>query len=64
MGKYKKETKCTKCGHRHTTDEWEDVILPTLQLHYDIIHRTCKNCGFTWQEVPLDCKKERVRRLK
>ena len=56
MGKYRKETKCIKCGHPFTMDTWEDVLLPTLKIHYDIINRKCTNCGFTWEERPLDYK--------
>ena len=58
MKLYKKETKCIKCGYPCTIDTWEDIILHTMKIHFDTISRKCANCGFTWQERPLDYKEE------
>ena len=58
MKLYKKETKCIKCGHKFAFDTWKDIILPTMKIHFDTISRKCCNCGYTWNEKPLDFKGE------
>jgi predicted nucleic-acid-binding Zn-ribbon protein len=61
MKKYDPEGKCIKCGGGEIEDEWQDEItVPKIGLfahaspHAERILRTCKNCGYGWQEGPLN----------
>lgn len=67
MKKYDNNAKCKKCGHGGIDDEhirysparlaWADY--PTkekvkfTEIHEHIL-RTCRNCGYSWRESPVD----------
>jgi len=66
MKTYDKDGTCIKCGYGGIEDvHWKARTIPakareldrTLKNTKDIpehIVRTCKNCGYSWQEKPLD----------
>ncbi len=59
MKKFKLDTECIKCGFKPLYDKYpkvEYVKANSLyaQIHEEFILRTCRCCGFTWRELPLD----------
>lgn len=69
MKKYDKDATCCKCGGGDIEDVHQDELLrkypiPTYQFIADnyeklksmpeFIQRTCKNCGYEWDEGPMD----------
>lgn len=56
MKKYLFERECIKCGDMDAKkDEFQEafILQGTLMLP-ERIKRTCNNCGYTWDELPLD----------
>lgn len=70
MKKYNKANKCVKCGCKNIKTEYIDnkkpiklndgTIVPVPRIFYEkieeYIERTCSNCGYIWNEEPLDKK--------
>lgn len=70
MKKYDPEGKCSKCGCGGVEDKHCNAYVPgnepwermsralgnELKSRPEHIHRTCKNCDFTWREAPLDAE--------
>ena len=58
MKAYKKGSACVKCEERGASSLFvnDSVICPIdCKLYTNLyIRRTCKNCGYTWKEKPLD----------
>ena len=64
MKKYDKAAKCIKCGYGGIEDEYFHETLNGLYVKPEDapksaktpehIARTCKNCGYSWDEKPLD----------
>ena len=60
MKPYDKEATCSKCGHDDMEDKWLDVVedynsTPMMRRDQpERVRRTCKNCGYAWNTVPLD----------
>lgn len=66
MEKYNKTVKCDKCSSNQINDEF----LPEGKCHFrlsgnskfwetaefDMMKRTCNNCGYEFYELPLDSK--------
>ncbi len=55
---YNKNSACTKCGcssstSKHTTEIWDEISLLHAPCEEHIV-RICDNCGYTWNELPLD----------
>ena len=52
-------TYCKKCGCREAKDEFiRKSILGNSGYDLDVIERTCLNCGYVWDELPLDAEDE------
>jgi DNA-directed RNA polymerase subunit M/transcription elongation factor TFIIS len=50
---YNPAARCVKCGCRKVYAKYEaKVLVPGDRL--EVIKRTCANCGFEWNELPLD----------
>jgi|ERR1043165_2346697 hypothetical protein len=41
--------KCKKCGNRHIGTKYDGSL--------DVLRKTCGNCGYGWNEPPLDRKR-------
>lgn len=60
MKKYNPDETCCKCGSGEIEDEYDEGSIPrqTGFVHIpgrpEHIDRTCKNCGYLWEEAPLD----------
>jgi len=62
MNTYDHDRPCPKCGqkdignHYYTKGEeyrmFVDCLRPKEYASEDIIHRTCRNCSFYWNELP------------
>jgi len=64
MKQYNPDAKCPKCGNGVTNDKYrekercatpDDITDVTVTLEH--IERTCLNCGYSWDELPLDEEK-------
>jgi hypothetical protein len=60
MEKYVEKAKCLKCGSADIINvfcpehEWRPSS-PEHETHSGArVHRTCRNCGYKWGELPLD----------
>lgn len=58
MQKYNPKAKCPKCGCKEirTTFLEKDEWLDGQPAERDLLHRSCTNCGYHWNEAPLDSK--------
>ncbi len=62
MNTYNDQARCTACGSTRiaakycTGHEKPDRTFadPPITHHAPLIHRTCNNCGFTWDELPIN----------
>lgn len=54
MNKYSVITKCIKCGCE--TADSRHYATGLIVEHY--IQRTCTNCRYKWDELPLDYKED------
>ena len=67
MDRYNPDGKCIKCGSGEIYNEHREVFIPSEQVKAiavfidrkaenipERIVRTCKHCGFTWDEATLD----------
>ena len=48
MGKYSMKSKCIKCGEQGAKSTYQRL------LGVEHIKRTCDNCGYNWEEEPLE----------
>lgn len=63
--KFNKKAGCRKCGGKDIYDKFctagekaYSAMGHTRPTHYyEQIHRTCRNCGYEWEERPLDSPK-------
>lgn len=56
---YKKKGKCPKCGYQYTSDKFCAAGSSEIgNRNVDLIQRKCRNCGYTWDEEPLDTKEQ------
>lgn len=52
MEKYSSYRDCPKCGMIHPKDEFvPEIAEQKVEEH---ILRTCRNCGYSWKESPID----------
>lgn len=49
---YSKENGCPKCGSKSTEDKYNNL--------YGVIRRSCDNCGYGWNEKPLDRENDNI----
>ncbi len=49
---------CPKCGHADASFLYIEGGNSRFSARADRLHLTCKRCGFSWSEVPLDRRKE------
>lgn len=62
MNKYNKEASCPKCGCTGINNQYLSKsslygVRPVDEKYIDLpdyIKRTCFNCGYSWDELPLD----------
>ncbi len=65
LKKYDKKSTCRKCGSRDINGyfcakaDYDDVLRGHARPEhgYEQIHRECRNCGYEWEELPLDSTK-------
>jgi len=67
MELYNSWAKCPKCGcekiidvFRHKGELFYDTSRDHHYNHFaeqDLIQRTCRNCSFSWHELPLDAQR-------
>lgn len=48
--------RCAKCGHREAATAWE-AAREGLFAGHDVLHRSCRRCGYSWHERPLDSER-------
>ena len=56
MKKYKLNSHCVKCGCTVASTEYDR--LNKNMYKFPLMIRTCKKCGYDWEELPLDSKEE------
>lgn len=54
MERYDPKSKCPKCGHDYVLSNYN----PNFGSTQDVVKRTCKKCGYSWEQLPLDSKEE------
>lgn len=60
MDKYRSDAKCPKCGNDDICDQsiekgqYYNLMDKRPWCKSSIIRRHCRNCGYEWEEKPLD----------
>lgn len=63
MNKFDAKAKCPKCGNeivgvRFLVKGEYRTVGDTIGATMDLLARSCRRCGYSWDELPLDGKKE------
>jgi hypothetical protein len=62
MNTYNRDTPCLKCWETNASSEYEsalylcDLDMLGKELRPEVIRRTCRNCGYVWDEKPIEVK--------
>jgi predicted nucleic-acid-binding Zn-ribbon protein len=56
MKPYRADARCVKCGYNIAASKyWDTTMRGGVVVDCDgFIVRTCKRCGYVWDEKPLD----------
>jgi RNase P subunit RPR2 len=55
MEKFDKASECKKCGEMAPGSKFTYADHPSIIYQsIEVIQRTCRHCGFEWNELPID----------
>jgi hypothetical protein len=59
MNKFNPDSKCVKCGcddiaSHHCQERCLRCWTWPIEHREPLIHRACRRCGYSWNELPLD----------